>query len=40
MLPRLGGVILEEGPPGAIFSDPRHERTRIFLQRIIEAGRM
>jgi polar amino acid transport system ATP-binding protein len=34
------GVILEEGPPGAIFSDPRHERTRIFLQRIIEAGRL
>jgi len=34
------GVILEEGPPGEIFSDPRHERTRIFLQRIIEAGRL
>jgi polar amino acid transport system ATP-binding protein len=35
-----GGVILEEGPPGRIFSAPEHERTRRFLQRIIEAGRM
>jgi len=34
------GVILEEGPPGEIFSDPRQERTRVFLQRIIEAGRL
>jgi polar amino acid transport system ATP-binding protein len=34
------GVILEEGPPDRIFSSPRHERTRRFLQSIIEAGRM
>ena len=34
------GVILEEGPPGQIFSSPREERTRHFLQSIIEAGRM
>ena len=34
------GVILEEGPPGQIFSAPREERTRQFLQSIIEAGRM
>jgi polar amino acid transport system ATP-binding protein len=35
-----GGVILEEGPPEQIFSAPREERTREFLARIIEAGRM
>ena len=35
-----GGVILEEGPPEQIFSAPREERTRRFLQSIIEAGRM
>jgi polar amino acid transport system ATP-binding protein len=35
-----GGVILEEGRPEQIFSAPREERTREFLARIIEAGRM
>ena len=34
------GVILEQGPPDRIFSEPEHERTRQFLQRIIAAGRM
>jgi polar amino acid transport system ATP-binding protein len=34
------GRILEEGPPGRIFSEPREERTRRFLQSIIDAGRM
>jgi polar amino acid transport system ATP-binding protein len=34
------GVILEEGAPAEIFSAPQRERTRQFLQRIIEAGRM
>ncbi len=34
------GVILEEGPPQAIFTEPTHERTRQFLGRIIAAGRM
>ena len=34
------GVILEQGPPDQIFSHPREERTRQFLQRIIAAGRM
>jgi polar amino acid transport system ATP-binding protein len=34
------GVILEEGPPDRIFTAPEQERTRRFLQRIIEAGRM
>jgi polar amino acid transport system ATP-binding protein len=33
------GVILEQGPPEQIFGSPREERTRAFLQRIIEAGR-
>jgi len=34
------GAILEEGPPEHIFGDPREERTRAFLQRIIDAGRL
>ena len=32
------GVILEEGTPQQIFTAPREERTRRFLERIIEAG--
>jgi polar amino acid transport system ATP-binding protein len=35
-----GGVILEEGSPEQIFSAPSEERTREFLARIIEAGRL
>ena len=35
-----GGVILEQGPPEQIFSAPREPRTRQFLQRIVEAGRL
>jgi polar amino acid transport system ATP-binding protein len=35
-----GGRILEQGPPGQIFGDPREARTRQFLNRIIEAGRL
>jgi polar amino acid transport system ATP-binding protein len=34
------GVLLEQGPPEQIFSAPQEERTRQFLQRIIEAGRL
>jgi len=34
------GIILEEGPATQIFSEPREERTKRFLQRIIAAGRM
>ena len=34
------GVILEEGPPGEIFSAPKNPRTQQFLQRIVAAGRM
>jgi polar amino acid transport system ATP-binding protein len=35
-----GGQILEEGPPAQIFSAPREERTRQFLDRVIRAGRL
>ena len=34
------GVILEQGPPAAIFTDPQQPRTQQFLQRIVEAGRL
>ncbi len=34
------GRILEQGPPSVIFSEPRQERTRQFLDRIIRAGRL
>jgi polar amino acid transport system ATP-binding protein len=34
------GVVHEEGPPEELFGEPREERTRAFLKRIIEAGRL
>ena len=34
------GKVHEEGPPEQIFGDPLRDRTRNFLQRIIEAGRL
>jgi polar amino acid transport system ATP-binding protein len=34
------GRILEEGSPEQIFGDPREARTRQFLARVLEAGRM
>jgi polar amino acid transport system ATP-binding protein len=34
------GRILEHGRPDELFGDPREERTRQFLQRVIEAGRL
>jgi polar amino acid transport system ATP-binding protein len=34
------GTIVEEGPPGEMFNSPKNPRTRAFLQRIIEAGRL
>ena len=34
------GRILEEGPPADILSTPREPRTRQFLQRVIQAGRL
>jgi len=35
-----GGVILEEGPPGQIFTSPREPRTRQFLARVLEAEKL
>jgi len=35
-----GGKVHEEGPPSRIFEDPQEERTRSFMQSIIEAGRL
>ena len=34
------GRILEQGPPQELFSRPKEPRTRQFLERIIEAGRL
>jgi polar amino acid transport system ATP-binding protein len=34
------GRILETAPPAEMFSSPREERTRQFLQRVIAAGRL
>jgi polar amino acid transport system ATP-binding protein len=34
------GVILEQGPPEVIFRNPEQPRTRQFLERIIDAGRL
>ncbi len=34
------GQILEAAPPTELFGNPREERTRQFLQRVIDAGRM
>ena len=29
-----GGVVVEEGPPAEVLVEPRHERTRRFLQLV------
>jgi len=34
------GVILEQGPPSVILSNPSEPRTQRFLQRVISAGRL
>jgi polar amino acid transport system ATP-binding protein len=34
------GQIIEEGPPGKIFTNPDNARTSEFLRRTLEAGRM
>ena len=34
------GAILEQGPPAELFAAPKEARTRQFLNRIIEAGRL
>ncbi|QSY52642.1 amino acid ABC transporter ATP-binding protein [Streptomyces griseocarneus] len=35
-----GGVVLERGTPDEVFGAPREERTRRFLRRLTEAGRL
>ncbi|MFF8988671.1 amino acid ABC transporter ATP-binding protein [Streptomyces sp. NPDC014983] len=35
-----GGVVLERGTAEEVFGGPRQERTRRFLRRIVEAGRL
>jgi polar amino acid transport system ATP-binding protein len=34
------GVVLERAEPARLFSEPEQPRTRQFLQRIVEAGRL
>jgi polar amino acid transport system ATP-binding protein len=34
------GMIIESAPPAELFTDPKDERTRRFLRRIVEAGRL
>jgi polar amino acid transport system ATP-binding protein len=34
------GIVHEEGPPQQIFGAPQTERTKAFLKRIVEAGRL
>ena len=34
------GRLLEQGPPSQLFGNPQEKRTRDFLQRVIESGRM
>jgi polar amino acid transport system ATP-binding protein len=29
------GVVVEEGPPGELLANPRHERTRAFLSKVL-----
>jgi polar amino acid transport system ATP-binding protein len=35
-----GGVLLESGPPAQVLGDPVETRTRQFLARVIDAGRL
>ncbi len=35
-----GGVLLEQGPPSQVLGSPVNERTRQFLRRIIDTGRL
>jgi len=34
------GTIIEDAPPAELFTDPKDDRTRRFLRRIVEAGRL
>jgi polar amino acid transport system ATP-binding protein len=35
-----GGTLIESGPPAQVLAQPEQERTRQFLSRVIEAGRL
>ncbi|MFE2754231.1 amino acid ABC transporter ATP-binding protein [Actinosynnema sp. NPDC059335] len=35
-----GGRLIESGPPEQVLGEPEHPRTRQFLRRIIDAGRL
>jgi polar amino acid transport system ATP-binding protein len=30
-----GGVIVEEGPPAAVLTNPQHDRTQAFLSKVL-----
>jgi polar amino acid transport system ATP-binding protein len=34
-----GGVVVEEGPPSEVIDNPRQERTRTFLRRMLARSR-
>jgi polar amino acid transport system ATP-binding protein len=34
------GTIVEDAPPSVLFTEQKDERTRRFLRRIVEAGRL
>lgn len=35
-----GGVIVEEGDPAQVIGNPQHQRTRLFLQRVLDPTRI
>ena len=35
-IPKQGGVVVEEGPPGEMFDRSKSERTRAFLRKITD----